>query len=93
MTKKLDLDMDGTQTMDIQMKKEIRNSVNIGDTKPGTRLPTVRELAVESGLNANVMDKLLHNLQREGYVSYKEGTGTYAIGNSDSGEYKLPDKK
>ncbi len=44
MARKLELDLDGWQAMDVQVKEVIRDCINKGKVKHGDRYPTLREL-------------------------------------------------
>ena len=44
------------------------------------RLPTVRQIALDTEINANVVSRLCRMLTEEGYMLKKEGTGTYGVG-------------
>ncbi len=61
----------------LQLKERIRHQVTSGRLPPGTRLPTVRELAVELRINANTVSRVYSELQREGYLEARQGSGTY----------------
>lgn len=47
-----------------QMKIRIAN----GDFQPGDRIPPVREIAVEAGVNPNTMQRAMAQLEREGLL-------------------------
>ncbi len=61
----------------LQLKERIRHQVTSGRLAPGTRLPTVRELAVDLRINANTVSRVYSELQREGYLETRQGSGTY----------------
>ena len=44
---------------------------------PGTRLPSVRELAAEAGVNVNTARAVYQRLESEGLVSSEQGRGTF----------------
>lgn len=54
-------------------------TVNIvsGGVPPGGRLPSVRELAAEAGVNPNTMQRALVELEREGLVYAQRTTGRF----------------
>lgn len=61
----------------LQLKERIRHEVTTGRLAPGTRLPTVRELAVELAINANTVSRVYSELTKEGYLESRQGSGTY----------------
>lgn len=48
-----------------------------GKFKPGDKLPTVRELAVDLGINYNTVSKVYQDIERDGYIVLKRGKGTF----------------
>ena len=46
-----------------------------GEFPPGTRLPSVRVLAQEAGVNPNTMQRALHELERAGLVESRRTAG------------------
>ena len=44
---------------------------------PGDKLPTVRELAVELGVNYNTVSKVYQDIERDGYIVSRRGKGTF----------------
>jgi GntR family transcriptional regulator len=49
----------------------------IARAAPGTRLPSVRELAAEAGVNVNTARAVYQRLENEGLVSSEQGRGTF----------------
>lgn len=47
----------------------------MGEYPPGSRLPSVRELATEAAVNPNTMQRAMAELEREGYVVTNRTTG------------------
>jgi GntR family transcriptional regulator len=68
----------------LQLKERIRHEVTTGRLAPGTRLPTVRELAIELMINANTVSRVYSELTKEGYLESRQGSGTY-VRKVDSG--------
>lgn len=58
-----------------------------GALPPGTQLPTVRQLAVDLGVNSNTVARAYLELERTGVVHTLRGKGTYVAG----GEPPEPD--
>lgn len=57
----------------IQMKQGIVS----GAFSPGERLPSVRDMAMEAGVNPNTMQKALTELERDGLVYSQRTTGRF----------------
>jgi len=61
----------------IQMKDQMRLAVATGTLRPGDQLPTVRELAPQLRVNPNTVARVYRELQAEGLLSTRQGSGTY----------------
>ncbi len=61
----------------LQLKNRIVYLILSGQFEPDERLPTVRELAVELGVNYNTVMKVYQDIERDGYVVSKRGRGTF----------------
>ena len=51
-----------------QLVDAIKFSIVSGELLPGARMSTVRDLALEAGVNPNTMQRALQQLEREGLV-------------------------
>jgi len=60
----------------IQLGERIRLLIRQGWLHPGDPLPTVRELAVELGVNANTVARVYRELQAAGVLRLERGVGT-----------------
>jgi GntR family transcriptional regulator len=60
----------------IQLGERIRLLIRQGLLHPGDPLPTVRELAVELGINANTVGRVYRELQADGVLRLERGVGT-----------------
>ena len=58
-----------------QILEEIQLRIIIGQYKPGAKIPSVRELAAEAGVNPNTMQKALAELERNGLVMAQRTSG------------------
>ncbi len=76
---------------DIPIYQQIRNQIVIGiasgDLRVGDRLPTIRALADESGVNVMTVNKAYAMLKQEGYISADRRGGTVVAG--DGGRREL----
>jgi GntR family transcriptional regulator len=61
----------------IQLAEEIRVLVVKGYLTPGSRLPTVRELAASLTLNPLTVSRAYQELEQEGLVTSEVGRGTF----------------
>ena len=58
-----------------QILEQIKERIIVGEYPPGSRLPSVRELATEAAVNPNTMQRAMAELEREGYVVTNRTTG------------------
>jgi GntR family transcriptional regulator len=64
-----------------QLDRGIRAAIASGRLKPGDRLPTVRQLAVDLRVNANTVAKVYAELERAGVLATQRGIGTFVRDN------------
>ena len=60
-----------------QLIRQIRAGIVSGAFSPGERLPSVRDLATEAGVNPNTMQRALAQLETEGLVRTERTSGRY----------------
>lgn len=61
----------------IQIRRRIIFMIESGSFAEGQKLPSVRELSVDLGVNYNTINKVYQDLERDGYTKTKRGLGTY----------------
>lgn len=64
-----------------QIMEQIKAMIATGVLTAGDKLPSVRELAVEAGVNPNTMQKALSELEREGLLCSKRTSGRFVADN------------
>lgn len=71
-----------------QIKNVIRQAINSGELAPGDQLPSVREIAERCGVNANTAAHAIRELQLQGVVYSRRGSGVFVNepSTSDDGE-------
>ena len=60
-----------------QIREQIIRFIHAGVLKQGDRLPSVRSLAVENGINPNTVARAYSELEAEGYVYNLPKKGVY----------------
>lgn len=61
-----------------QIQAELRRLMLTGALPPGSRLPSVRELAGQLAINPNTIQRAYETLEQEGYVYSVPGKGSFA---------------
>ena len=60
-----------------QIYQRLRSAILSGTLRPGTKLPSTRELAAQLGVSRPTVVSAFEQLLAEGYASGKKGAGTY----------------
>ena len=60
-----------------QLVDQIKFAIVSGELSPGARMPAVRELSLEAGVNPNTMQRALQQLEREGLVFAQRSAGRF----------------
>ena len=66
-----------------QLVGQIRAGIVSGAFSPGERLPSVRDLAMEAGVNPNTMQRALQELERQGLVYSQRTSGRFVTEETD----------
>jgi GntR family transcriptional regulator len=70
----------------VQLVQQVREALRVGWLRPGDQLPTVREVVVSCAVNANTVSKAYRELEMEGLVESRRGSGTFVkatLGSAD----------
>lgn len=77
MDKYLEIDETSTTPIWIQLKNRLIYLIMSGHYKPGDKLPTVRDVAIDLKINYNTVNKVYQNLIHDGYLTSQRGKGTF----------------
>ena len=61
----------------LQIVNTLKRNIASGAYPPGSRLPSVRDLALEAGVNPNTMQRALAELERCGLVNAQRTAGRF----------------
>ena len=64
-----------------QLKKQILEFISIGILLPNDKLPSVRSLATNIGVNPNTVSKAYQELENQGYIYSVKGKGCFIADN------------
>ena len=67
----------GDRPLYLQLVDHIRRDVVTGVWPPGSRLPGVRELALQAGVNPNTMQRAMTELEQDKLVMAQRTSGRY----------------
>ncbi len=75
-----------------QLFNQIRFAIASRQFPPGHRLPSTRQLAMQTGLHRNTISKVYRQLENTGLVEAQAGSGIYvrAQGHEGGGKHKSP---
>ncbi|MDY3618252.1 GntR family transcriptional regulator [Agathobaculum sp.] len=65
-----------------QLMERLTEEIVSGQLQPGDKVPPVRELAAEAGVNPNTMQRALADLEREGLLHTNRTSGRYVTEDS-----------
>ncbi|SHE23819.1 GntR family transcriptional regulator [Actinomyces glycerinitolerans] len=71
------MDLDGSRPIWLQLVDDFRLRIVTGAWPTGTRIPSVRELATQSGVNPNTVQRALAELDRTGLTSTERTAGRF----------------
>ncbi|MFA5637188.1 MAG: GntR family transcriptional regulator [Anaerovoracaceae bacterium] len=75
--------LDESMPIYVQIMNHIRRQVVSGRLKPEDRMPSVRELAAEFGVNPNTMQRALSELEREKLLCSERTSGRFVTKDAD----------
>jgi GntR family transcriptional regulator len=61
----------------LQLMEQVKHAVETGALKPGEQLPTIRKVAVDLVVNPNTVVRAYRELEHEGVLEVKHGSGAY----------------
>jgi GntR family transcriptional regulator len=60
-----------------QLMEQIKHAIDTGAIRGGEQLPTIRKIAEELAMNPNTVARAYHELEREGVIEVRHGSGAY----------------
>ncbi|BDG37046.1 GntR family transcriptional regulator [Saccharococcus caldoxylosilyticus] len=74
-------EFDTTKPIYMQIMEKINKKIVRNEWKAGDKLPSVREMAVQTGVNPNTIQRTYSELERMGIVETRRGQGTFVTEN------------
>ncbi len=63
----------------VQLEEQIKHLILTGSFEVGSRLPSIRAMAGFLRVNRNTVARVISDLEREGYLESRRGSGVYVI--------------
>lgn len=74
-------EFNGSSPIYLQLCDRINHQIIRGDLEPGDKLPSVREMAIQSGVNPNTVQRAYRELEGMNVVETRRGQGTFVTEN------------
>src|SRR5829696_2804014 len=68
----------------LQLKEQVKHSIETGALRPGEQLPGIRPLAEQLVINPNTVAKAYRELEHEGVIELRHGAGAFVIDSARS---------
>ena len=79
----MDWNLTNDRPIYLQLEEILLQAIASGQYPAGSRLPAVRELAAEAGVNPNTMQRALTDLEREGLLYTQRTAGRFVTENEN----------
>ena len=80
------LEFDGKRPIYLQLMEDLQNRIASGELSPGSRLDSVRDLALVYGVNPNTLQRALNELERLELLKVQRTSGRFVT--TDNGRIK-----
>lgn len=77
----LEIDKNNDLPLWVRLRDRVAHLISTGYYGPGDRLPTVRKLASELNISYNTVSKAYMGLERDGYITTRQGRGAFVCDN------------
>ena len=88
----LNFDFNSSVPLYMQLRNQVVIGIAEGRLQPGEKLPTIRALAEESGINMMTVSKAYQLLKQEGYILTDRRSGAVVAPREDAASSPVPDE-
>ena len=88
----LNFDFNSSIPLYMQLRNQVVIGIAEGHLLPGEKLPTIRALAEESGINMMTVSKAYQLLKQEGYILTDRRSGAVVALREDAASSPVPDE-
>ncbi|MDO4500289.1 MAG: GntR family transcriptional regulator [Erysipelotrichaceae bacterium] len=81
------VNLEGKETIFEQIRDQIAKFVKLGILKPGDKLPSVRSLATDLGINPNTVQRAYVELEKAGVIFTLNKKGAFVAGSANKASY------
>jgi len=71
----------------LQLMEQVKHAIETGALRPGDQLPGIRPLAEELVMNPNTVAKAYRELEHEGVIELRHGSGAFVSQNARGGKW------
>jgi GntR family transcriptional regulator len=71
----------------LQVMEQVKHAIETGALRPGEQLPGIRPLAEELVINVNTVAKAYRELEHEGVIELRHGSGAFVADNARTGKH------
>ena len=82
----IELDMNSDIPLYVQLRNQIVTGIGRGELKANEKLPTVRQLALDAGINTMTVNKTYQILKAEGYIRTDRRQGAFVAEKLNAGD-------
>jgi GntR family transcriptional regulator len=68
----------------LQLIEQVKHAIDVGALRPGDQLPAIRRVAEDVVINPNTVAKAYRELEHEGVIELKQGSGAFVAENNRS---------
>ena len=61
----------------VQLMEQVKHAIETGALRPGEQLPAIRKVAEELVINPNTVAKVYRELEHEGVIELRQGSGAF----------------
>jgi GntR family transcriptional regulator len=69
----------------LQLIEQVKHAIDMGALSPGDQLPAIRRVAEDLVINPNTVAKAYRELEHEGVIELRQGTGAFVSENGRAG--------
>jgi GntR family transcriptional regulator len=69
----------------LQLIEQVKHAIDVGALSPGDQLPAIRRVAEDLVINPNTVAKAYRELEHEGVIELRQGSGAFVSENDRAG--------